>query len=184
MNEQRKKIIISEIRHWKQSKLLPAHYCDFLITLYAQGDEEAEDVEVSESVLLQEKKSMNRKIIGLLVLVILASASLFVFVAYPVIIFGLSIVIMLFLLYLSMRSSVTKSALLPFTYISGAFLLLIMSFNIWLTYFEAYPMLLIALLIINCGLWLFVGRLLKLVYFTISGAAGILLIVVFMFIQL
>ena len=37
MNPQRKRMIISEIKYWKQNKLLPAHYCDFLITLYAKG---------------------------------------------------------------------------------------------------------------------------------------------------
>lgn len=184
MNEQRKQIIISEIKHWKQSQLLPSHYCDFLITLYAQGDEEAEDVKVSKSVLIQEKKSMSRKIIALLLLVVMSSASLFVFVAFPAVTFGLSAAILVFLLFFAMRKAVTKSALLPFTYICSAFLLLAMSFKIWLTYFEAYPMLLMALLILNCSLWLFVGRLLRQLYFTISGAAGILLIVVFLFIQL
>ena len=40
MNPQRKRMIISEIKYWKQNKLLPEHYCDFLITLYAQGEDE------------------------------------------------------------------------------------------------------------------------------------------------
>lgn len=183
MNKQRKQIIISEIKHWKQSNLLPSHYCDFLITLYAQGDDEPED-EVVNSILVQEKKNFNRKIIGLVFLVLFSSISLFVFIAYPIITFSLAVLVLLFLFGVAMRKSVASSALLPAVYISSAFLLLTMSFNIWLTYFEAYPMLLIALLLLNCGLWLFVGRLLNLLYFTISGAAGMLLIVVFLFIQL
>ncbi len=40
MNDRKKTLIISEIKYWKQNKLLPAHYCDFLIALYAQGEEE------------------------------------------------------------------------------------------------------------------------------------------------
>lgn len=183
MNVNRKQIIISEIKHWKQSKLLPAHYCDFLITLYAQGEEDVEDEVVPNSVLIKEKRNLNTKIILLLLLVLASSASLFVFVQYPAVTIGLAFLIVFVLLLLSIRKSVTKSALLPFIYISSAFLLLIMSFKLWLVYFEAYPMLLIGLLLLHCIIWLFVGRLLKLLYFTISGAAGILLIVAFLFLQ-
>ncbi|MGL4820278.1 MAG: hypothetical protein ACRC5C_09875 [Bacilli bacterium] len=39
--EQRKKVIIDEILFWKQSKLLPESYCDFLLTLYSEGDDAA-----------------------------------------------------------------------------------------------------------------------------------------------
>ena len=37
-------------------------------------------------------------------------------------------------------------------------------------------MLLIGLLMLNCVLWIFAGRRLQLLYFTISGVAGLLLI--------
>lgn len=33
------KIILQEIHHWKKNRLLPEHYCDFLITLYTEGSE-------------------------------------------------------------------------------------------------------------------------------------------------
>lgn len=57
MNQQRKRIIISEIKYWKHNKLLPAHYCDFLITLYAQGEEgNQQEVKISESILVKEKR--------------------------------------------------------------------------------------------------------------------------------
>lgn len=58
MNPQRKRIIISEIKYWKQNKLLPEHYCDFLITLYAQGEDEKE-AKVTDAILVKEKR--NRK---------------------------------------------------------------------------------------------------------------------------
>ncbi|GGM31386.1 hypothetical protein GCM10011351_16880 [Paraliobacillus quinghaiensis] len=38
MTENRTNIIIKEIQHWKKNKLLPSHYCDFLLALYTQGD--------------------------------------------------------------------------------------------------------------------------------------------------
>jgi hypothetical protein len=43
MDNQRKEIIIKEIKYWKKSKLLPDHYCDFLLTLYTKGEHLNED---------------------------------------------------------------------------------------------------------------------------------------------
>ncbi|GFN30355.1 hypothetical protein [Paenibacillus xylaniclasticus] len=40
MDQQRKKIIVQEIHHWRRSKLLPDRYCDFLLNLYADEQEE------------------------------------------------------------------------------------------------------------------------------------------------
>lgn len=37
MTNPRKKIILNEILFWKQNKLLPEHYCDFLAALYTEG---------------------------------------------------------------------------------------------------------------------------------------------------
>jgi hypothetical protein len=37
--DQKTKTVIDEIKYWKKNKLLPDHYCDFLITLYTEGSE-------------------------------------------------------------------------------------------------------------------------------------------------
>lgn len=37
-NRAQRQIILKEIQHWKESKLLPAEYCDFLMNLYTEGD--------------------------------------------------------------------------------------------------------------------------------------------------
>ncbi|OCT17139.1 hypothetical protein A8709_24470 [Paenibacillus pectinilyticus] len=34
MDAERRKVIVREIDHWRRSKLLPEHYCDFLMNLY------------------------------------------------------------------------------------------------------------------------------------------------------
>ncbi|MBD3917974.1 hypothetical protein H8B09_04345 [Paenibacillus sp. PR3] len=44
MDQQRRKVIVQEIEYWHKSKLLPDHYCDFLLNLYA---EQAEQVKPS-----------------------------------------------------------------------------------------------------------------------------------------
>ncbi len=40
MDWQRKAIIIGEIKYWKDNRLLPAAYCDYLLALYTKGEEE------------------------------------------------------------------------------------------------------------------------------------------------
>ncbi|MCM3710868.1 hypothetical protein [Sporosarcina luteola] len=131
MNVQRKKIIIAEINYWKQNKLLPEHYCDFLLTLYTQGDHELE-ISATDALLSKEEKKDKTRVI-----------------------------------------------LLQFLYIVIAFAVLGTSLKLWELFFAGQMMLLVGFLIMNCLLWLLAGRLLKLLYFTISGAAGLILIVAF-----
>ncbi|WP_175615656.1 hypothetical protein [Piscibacillus halophilus] len=38
MGIERKELIIKEIQYWKESKLLPAQYCDFLLMIYSHGE--------------------------------------------------------------------------------------------------------------------------------------------------
>lgn len=185
MNERRKTIIISEIKYWKQKKLLPAHYCDFLIMLYARGNEsDEEEIKVSTSILSKEKKRRNSILVVILLLAMGLSAGLLMFDKYPILLLILSgLFVLILLLYPIFSSVMRKSTIFPFIYISSAMLLLIMSLKLWTTFFNDQPMYLVALLILNCSLWLFTGRFLKLIYFTISGAVGLLLIIGFLVLQ-
>ena len=51
-----------------------------------------------------------------------------------------------------------------------------MSLKLWVSLFQENTMMLILLLALNCLLWLFAGKYLKLYYFLISGIAGLLVI--------
>lgn len=73
MTNPRKKIILNEILFWKQNKLLPEHYCDFLATLYTEGadPEELEPVQhPKQAVLPTEKRKMILLIMGLCIVII------------------------------------------------------------------------------------------------------------------
>src|SRR4051794_700217 len=84
MNQQRKRIIISEIKYWKQHKLLPAHFCDFLITLYTQGeDEEDINAKSEDAILVKRKKNLNWTIIWLVLLTAAIGGSMFSLNQYP-----------------------------------------------------------------------------------------------------
>jgi hypothetical protein len=37
-NDEKKKILIREIEHWRKGRLLPEHYCDFLMNLYVEDE--------------------------------------------------------------------------------------------------------------------------------------------------
>ena len=64
-----------------------------------------------------------------------------------------------------------------FNKVSVQGLILALSFKVWDVYFGDDPLLLIGLIFGNCLLWLFSGLLMKLVYFSISGILGLLLII-------
>ena len=180
MNPQRKRMIISEIKYWKENKLLPEHYCDFLITLYTQGENE---IKIVEGVLLKEKKKLNRTIIVLTMLTTLISVCMFVFIHHPILTLSLAAFVIFLFLLSTLRKSTVQMRITPLLYILASFLLLFMSLKLWMVFFDGNRMLLIGLLILNCSLWLIAGRLHKLAYLTISGIVGLLLIIGFLIVS-
>ncbi|MCM3756976.1 hypothetical protein M3197_05680 [Sporosarcina aquimarina] len=184
MNAQRKRIIISEIHYWKKNRLLPEQYCDFLITLYAQGDAEAAtNVQVEKAILEKERYTVTKKMILLVILAAGLSALMFTIVKYPIIMIATASIFVLGLIVRLLISKPLRSALIPFTYIIAAFMLLALSLKVWFAFFEGETMLLVGILMLNSILWLFAGRLLKLLYFTISGSVGLLMIIGFLLIS-
>lgn len=181
MNDSRKKIILNEILFWKQNKLLPEHYCDFLATLYSEGQEyeEREDLSHKQAVLSAEKR---RRHYILLALVIAAAALLFVLFMGNVYAWVISIAVGVFAvlaLIIAIRLAKAKSLLAPIFHIVAALLILGLSIKVSLTYFENNNLVLYSLLLANNILWLLSGVKLKLVYFTISGALGIVTVIGF-----
>lgn len=184
MDNQRKQIIISEIKHWKESKLLPEHYCDFLLALYSRGEElDDSNSKPFVPVLSQQKNKTNKTILYLLLLVVFCTLSLFLFDNGSTLAFSVSVATLLSLLVYARSANAKKSESVPFIYIASAFILLMLSLKLWTVYFEGQTILLIGLLIVNCLLWIIAGRVLNLIYFIISGIAGILLMAFFLITQ-
>lgn len=167
---------MSEIIYWKQNKLLPEHYCDFLISLYAQGEEESMESVVPQSVIALEKNKLQRTLIVLSILAIIASISMFIVSINPLITLGFSTILLLFYLFYAIRNTMKKRQIAPFLYILSAFMLLLLSMKLWSTYFNENSIFLIVFLTLNCFSWLIAGKYLKLTYFMISGIAGLLVI--------
>lgn len=71
MNQDQKKLILQEIRHWRESKLLPAEYCDFLMNLYAEGESlSAEQSYPEKGSASRLSRAKNRILFGLCVLLV------------------------------------------------------------------------------------------------------------------
>lgn len=179
MSLQRKQIIMNEISFWKKNKLLPEHYCDFLLALYAQGENNGDEQTENSSKAVLAKKQKTKvilyTIVGLLTAILLASlfvATTAIFI--PIILVAIAI---LSFLYIAIKLVKNKSVMAPLLFVFSALLLLALSFKVWDIYFGDNPLLLIGLIFGNCLLWLFSGLLMKLVYFSISGILGILLII-------
>ena len=167
MNESRKQIIINEIIYWKKNRMLPEHYCDFLLALYTKGN----------GLQDQSEKSRLRKNILLLFILIPIGIFLFYFTELSLtlqIVFGLFLIIMGILLTFY---SAKRGMLFQIPLIMTAFLLLFVSVQITVIHTSDDSFMLYIVLAINCFIWIFTGLKLKQIYFTISGTAGLILLI-------
>lgn len=180
MSNQRKKIILNEITFWKQNKLLPEHYCDFLTTLYTEGDhkDEKQIGNAKHSVKGREKRKFNWIFIVFPLLAVVLFALLFTLdsvwlIVIPATILAISTFIAAF--YFAKKNGLLTSIL----YISGALVLFGLSVKLCLTFLPSNNPALYGVLIGNCLFWFLSGIKLKLIYFTISGALGIIAILIY-----
>ncbi|SOC20904.1 hypothetical protein SAMN05880501_11261 [Ureibacillus xyleni] len=179
MPNNRKKIILNEILFWKQNKLLPEHYCDFLMTLYSEGNEieVEEDISHKKAVKAQEKRknvilTLSVGFIAVLLLILLLVIHHYVWII--ALLTGVIACVMMISAYILAK----KNALItPILQVISALLIFGLSVKVSLTYFADQTIILFILLIANCIMWLVSGIKLKLTYFTLSGVLGLVIII-------
>lgn len=186
MANAKKKIILNEILFWKQNKLLPDHYCDFLMTLYTEGNETEleEEIDSKNSIIAQEKRF---KFILLSITTIVTVALLFVLFMASTLTWLVATVGGIFALLLMIsayRFAKKKEMLSPILHIASALILFGISVKVGIEYFPGNQVVLYILLISNCLLWLFTGFKFKLMYFTVSGVIGLIVLVAYQVISL
>ncbi|WP_421379907.1 hypothetical protein ACOJQI_16590 [Bacillus salacetis] len=169
---QKTNIIINEIHFWKQNKMLPEQYCDYLLALYNQG-EDLEDTDGKPSSLWGAYFSSA-------LLIALIPFSLFViyftelsFVLQTAILAGFVVLLIFAGIYYS-----KKEMVLPVVYIATALILLIYSVHLSDAVLHGGKLTTYIVLFCNCFLWTLAGLYLRLIYFTIAGAAGFLILIV------
>ncbi|ALS21323.1 MULTISPECIES: hypothetical protein [Paenibacillus] len=80
MDDKKKEMIVREIEHWRRSKLLPEHYCDFLLNIYDmhQQDQDKKEQGGLFGVTPSKIRNSNWKIwmLGLLLIIALSFTAL------------------------------------------------------------------------------------------------------------
>lgn len=179
MSNPRKKIILNEILFWKQNKLLPEQYCDFLMTLYTEGNDDELDQEISHKKAVKSKEKRRTMMIYLLVLLVSIALLVILFMNSQVTEIMILLIGVLSIAFIisAFKLGRKKNMLAPLFQVSAALLIFGFSVKISLTYFEQKEWVLYTLLIANCLLWLLSGLKLKLLYFTVSGALGLIVLI-------
>ncbi|MBY0122318.1 hypothetical protein [Bacillus sp. S/N-304-OC-R1] len=176
MNETRKKIIINEIITWKNNRMLPEQYCNYLLALYTEGNSPEEINEPSKS----KKKYWKNHFLFLLLIPVTVFLIHFTELSITLqITFSILFVFagILFTYYFS-----KKGILLQIPLIASALILLLSSVEFISKLFPGSLMFLYINVIVNCLLWLFTGWKFKFLSFSISGALGLLLIIISIFV--
>lgn len=179
MGDQRKQIILNEITFWKQNKLLPDHYCDFLMTLYTEGNyEQEQQKKQAKGSVLKKKQGKTVALIVVLAAVIGALIyGLFTFTSVSWLMPTLVAICALALMIGTLKLLKDNNALAPLLQVFAALLIFMLSIHVSQTFYPTSNAVLYTLLIANCSLWLGSGIFLKALYFTIPGAIGLLLVI-------
>lgn len=179
MTNPRKKIILNEILFWKQNKLLPEHYCDFLTTLYAEGNdfEALEEAHPKRAVLPSEKRKMVFIATSIFIGMIALLFAYFTLSSLTMILTIVVAIVAITLFMVSFWTAKTNNFLAPVLHVFAAILLFCVSIQICTTYFIGNNLVLFGLIAANCIVWLWSGIKMNLLYFTISGALGLVLLV-------
>ncbi|MGM8213729.1 hypothetical protein ACLIBH_13230 [Virgibacillus sp. W0430] len=173
-NKKRAQIIIKEIEYWKDHKLLPGRYCDFLLALYTKGEYDSDRAE---------SEKINWLFTLRIILLILLLPTAFCFV-YFIQLHGMwqAIVFIIFIL-LTYRSMIAYKNVNNTYYYNLAlfvFLCLILLFSYtWMNYFFSSSLLLNTVIAVNLIIWLLLGYYKKSAIIGIASILGALLFIMF-----
>ena len=179
MSKPRKQIILNEILFWKQNKLLPEHYCDFLATLYTEGEhEETEQEKKAKQAVLAKEKRTNIVMTTLLTIVgILSFVGMFALSAYTAVCAIIAAGVTALLFVRAAVIALKHPSLAVLYHIMAALLIFGITIYISTAYFPGNDNLLFLALLFNSALWLITGLKRNLLYFTLSGALAGMIVV-------
>jgi hypothetical protein len=181
MSNQRKQIIINEIAFWKKNKMLPEHYCDFLTSLYTEGQSEKAPLiaDAKQSIIVKEKKQMQRKFFLYPIIALLALIGLN-YLPFDWLAIAIGIVLGIVFAIYGIKLAVKKHVAAPILHVSSALLLLVMSVKLATTYFAESNVAIYTVLSINSLLWVALGIWQRLIYFILAGGLGLAVVAGFL----
>ncbi|WP_071395798.1 hypothetical protein [Bacillus tuaregi] len=166
MQDSRKQIIINEITYWKKNRLLPEHYCDFLLAIYTEGNGIEEKSKKSHWL----KKELLLPLFIPIIMIILYFTELS-FILQLV----FSIILILMGIYLTFLFK-KKGLLFQIPLIVTALVVLFSSVKLTLALLPENLLVLYIVLGLNCIMWLAGGWRFKQLHFTLSGILGLFLL--------
>lgn len=172
--DEKNRIIVEEIKKWQQSRLLPNTYCEFLLSLYLEGDKEDTAQKKSFSLFGQWKNSRKSLLFALLFLMIVAVAAaafLVVPAAGKLVITGIALLLSVLAAVKYKHSTAFHIFVILLAFLSFMFTLMIVD-----VVFNGVRVALgtgIGLLSFS---WLILGWKTRIAYLLISGGAGILIL--------
>ncbi|WP_280768486.1 hypothetical protein [Salipaludibacillus daqingensis] len=175
--DEKKQIIIKEIKKWQENKLLPETYCQFLLSLYMEGSEKKQvDPIQKSSYLPHAKKALISFSIMILLLLVIAFVVYFtqlseIFQVVTLVVFlGVCIVIARFYHY--NKSVFAHVYVILASFIS--FITTVISIDLLFSNNRVYIGVGIVIL---CLAWILAGWRYRYHYLYIAGATGILLFI-------
>jgi len=166
MNQDRKKIIINEILYWRENKLLPEAYCNFLLSLYTEG----EGIQSTQESTPTSKKTFV-SIIGIgLLLPVLFLVTYFTEIS-PILQMVLNF-IFLIICILGLFAQSKNTLFVHVTSIILALFTLLLTVNLSELFYQGQVLYLIIIILLNCIGWMLVGLFSKKKYFLITGILG------------
>lgn len=170
MSHNRKEIIVKEIYYWKETKLLPEQYCNFLLALYTEG-EQVNGTKIG-------KGSTKRKLFLPYTTLLLIPIGIFIY--FTELSFFLQMTLFALLLIFGFGASFyffRKATVFIVPIISTALVALLCSVD-YVTYvFPNSGVSLYTIITLNCIAWFIIGRKAKLLSFIISSILGLLLLI-------
>lgn len=171
MDQMRKEVIIEEINFWKNHKMLPETYCDFLLTLYSGGEGQP-DIDTSKP------KSHNNVFICLFFGILIGCNLVLNYFTHFSFAMQMTAAVISVILLAAFCFYTNNRTFLQIGLLIGA-LLFVLSTVQAAEYFHLGNVSLFTMLLVNCALWLIIGKKFRLSYFWVAGFLGLSLVTIF-----
>ena len=175
----KKKIVINEIKYWKQNQLLPDVYCNFLLSLYSEGKEREAETHSRRAFSFLQSLSFYTLALTLLVLT-------FVIIYFTQFSFAMQIALVTFFFLVSLSVTIflfKKGKHIVHVYtVNTAVISFLLIIRVNESLFTNDPILMAGTISLICLSWIFTGYRWKFQYLTAAGAAGILILLIFLMI--
>lgn len=174
MDDKRKQIIVNEIKMWKETKMIPQEYCDFLLAIYTEGNEANTRKQNGAGKSVKKQAAVS---VFILALIAIAVFVIYFTELHFILQTGILTAFVGCLLFLGIHYA-NKEIFYPVFFVGAAIILLLLSVFLNEKVFGNHRYTLYLLLFANCGLWLAAGKAYKLLYFTLSGLLGLAILLV------